>query len=959
VLRMYAIKSREYYNPDESPENKSEYFRLKSELTQPFLITLFQAVIAFKRMAKVLKKRHLRRNTKFNSRKSLLRGIIKKSAEDQQLMRFNQGKSFIQNIPEPELETVLYKATSDGHFLKLQTPNSSPIKLERRFRRDNIIQQAANKVSSHQQTIAGGKYLSAGEKLNSLLDKQNLDIFNATLEKETSNKDKGNEDVNDDIINLISKNFTLSANKNSDSKVALVNKDIAEYMPGTYIYFGATIALQATHGGYMSYHDPTNVKASAHKILQSARFLILNSDDLTDLGVLRFGDAVWLQAGLFDVLGASFIGAPSEAGSSRKIRPALINSRRENMFKAQQYGRWIVLNRDNPIGSIGQQVSHFDKILLEQEWYFLCSTSPTSSSMWRTKADVDELTRTGKGGQDLFNPISECTWKLHLVKLPKDDISNEKERQRDAQIANEQLHISAEKRSNYGGKISKVFNDMMDANVNNDFLRKLLAHKETDDLNLKKLADVYMEKTKSNWDPHWISLDFLKAVYGGNSIVTKMKAEVIKYKSMNLDYAPPTIRVERIKSKLYKLQGKYWDLAGVLLQNTKASNEMPTSLEPYYISDLERKIKAARVLQRCVRRYLSKKFNFRRALLSTEKHITDKIKSSIREKKKLIIEQEKNRRKLTSSKFAVEKEEDPTIPQFYPIDSLGIFDNPNSNAADINKIVNSRRATNMYNHLNYVWENTLGERRLAIYELYAKNAALQGPDGSGYVPLGLEHLQPMVPPNYAKIDTKTLSGESPTRSLRGSNSCSLMPASAISVSPSSIPSSAASVLPTDNPKGISRMSQSTSAIPTQVNLINMTSDNKLATSATVEVLHHTVSNDQLFTHTEGGAQDDSNYHHHHHRHRPERIHRPQSGSAAMKTSSTGSMNIDREAKKKLMRTKERDYGLPKDVFEDTHGNVNLKTGMKFLKAMSKDPDIYNDITFVKKNRAHSAPAKRK
>lgn len=45
----------------------------------------------------------------------------------------------------------------------------------------------------------------------------------------------------------------------------------------------------------MSFNQSFDIKASAYKIFPSSRFVIWNCDDLTDHGIVRFGDAVWLQ----------------------------------------------------------------------------------------------------------------------------------------------------------------------------------------------------------------------------------------------------------------------------------------------------------------------------------------------------------------------------------------------------------------------------------------------------------------------------------------------------------------------------------------------------------------------------------------------------------------------------------------------------------------------------------------
>ena len=52
-----------------------------------------------------------------------------------------------------------------------------------------------------------------------------------------------------------------------------------EYIPGTEIYYGSGISLQAKHGGFLSFHDEASIKASAHKTLPTARYVILKSSD--------------------------------------------------------------------------------------------------------------------------------------------------------------------------------------------------------------------------------------------------------------------------------------------------------------------------------------------------------------------------------------------------------------------------------------------------------------------------------------------------------------------------------------------------------------------------------------------------------------------------------------------------------------------------------------------------------
>lgn len=43
---------------------------------------------------------------------------------------------------------------------------------------------------------------------------------------------------------------------------------------------------------------------------------------------------------------------------------------------AHQYGRWIILNKADPLGTVGETVNQSDFIMLEQEWNFIGSSSP-------------------------------------------------------------------------------------------------------------------------------------------------------------------------------------------------------------------------------------------------------------------------------------------------------------------------------------------------------------------------------------------------------------------------------------------------------------------------------------------------------------------------------------------------------------------------------------------------------
>ncbi len=150
-----------------------------------------------------------------------------------------------------------------------------------------------------------------------------------------------------------------------------------------------------------------------------------------------------LQAGQHEILGAHYGGGPAVHDTTRVIKPALVNCRKANFVKAQQYGRWIVLNYKNPGGSVGEQVLHEDSILLEQEWCYLASKTPYDSHMEK-KMSFEEVAAGGL--VDVFKPSTEAVWKMHIVALPSDDNIDNRVRQYLLVEAQHQMNTSAKER---------------------------------------------------------------------------------------------------------------------------------------------------------------------------------------------------------------------------------------------------------------------------------------------------------------------------------------------------------------------------------------------------------------------------------------------------------------------------------------------------------------------------------
>ena len=71
--------------------------------------------------------------------------------------------------------------------------------------------------------------------------------------------------------------------------------------------------------------------------MSTTRFVVKKTSDLTASGMLCYGDAIWLQAGVFDVLGAQYGSGPISLDSKREIQPSLVSCRRKTMAKVLQY----------------------------------------------------------------------------------------------------------------------------------------------------------------------------------------------------------------------------------------------------------------------------------------------------------------------------------------------------------------------------------------------------------------------------------------------------------------------------------------------------------------------------------------------------------------------------------------------------------------------------------------------
>lgn len=368
-----------------------------------------------------------------------------------------------------------------------------------------------------------------------------------------------------------------------------------------------------------------------------------NSEDLTDVGVMKYGAALWLQAGHHDVLGAQY---GTLVDQKRTIQPALVSCKRASMFKAQQYGRWIVLNRNKPMETLGQPVLHSDKVMLEQEWFFLASSSPYQSSMYKMLNNSDEAMTTK---MDLFQPGDECSWKVHLVALPSDDKTGELQRQLLLQQAKESIDDSAAMRYEKGPSLlTSLLSKLPDELTDEALLSTQLSRKMHSNENQEYLLSTYKQLGAKQFHSSYNPLKFLSNIYGPQSNIVRYKAFVLERNESEVScsmYAQSqqaqahtgggrgdqtSAEQEAAKSTAERLHDDYWSSAQRVLLDTKSWVQLPSAMAQYYTGDRSKKIRAAIVLQRWIRRFLNATFDFERAMKKIDQTARNKLQEKVR-----------------------------------------------------------------------------------------------------------------------------------------------------------------------------------------------------------------------------------------------------------------------------------------------------------------------------------------
>jgi hypothetical protein len=630
--------------------------------TQPFLITFFQAVMAFKKVCKLIKIRIGRtKQVSLLKRSTTFQVELKRS--QQQITMIKKGQSLIQaEVFKPQKIITASKVGDD--FYKNQEIRYS--KREKLFTEVNkqingyLSKERQNPVSQlldHKLTRLALSSLEEGgspssKKRATTLGKSNHDqllshsnVFQAFEITQRTNNHTINETDNN-----INETTVRSANapfgEGEEGGTGPKKEDYGEYIEGTSIYYGSTVAIQAKHGGYLSFNN-NEIKASAHKVLTNSKFIVKKSDDLTDIGLIKYGDALWLQAGLGFVLGAQY---GSLIDQKREIQPTLVSCKRQSMFKAQQYGRWIVLNKENPMGTLGKPVCHYDKIMLEQEWYFLASLSPYQSSMFKSISNSDEAMINNK--INLFEPIEECTWKLHLIALPSDDRDDVKQRQQLLQEAKDQIIISQEMRYSkssflLGSLSSATKTELNDVNV----VHRLLQHKVTPQLEQEYFLKKFKELEKAGFQRSTSSPALLQKIYGKDSSIATLYEKIIQQRKINEQlydtedtYQESSYHHHHQQEKndrqhaIEMSENEYYDAVQRIMINTESWMELEHVMNEYQYRDHEKKIKAATKLQGFLKKNIEKCFNFPRALKKTDRITREKLENKDQLKRQIMKE---------------------------------------------------------------------------------------------------------------------------------------------------------------------------------------------------------------------------------------------------------------------------------------------------------------------------------
>ena len=616
---------------------------------EPFIVLLFHAIMAFRRLIK----RFMRRKYVIQISKEVRRGdnplqiAIKSSNID---LVQSRGRATVIKFD------IMHEAI---------TSNAAEIARKERWERNinNYIQKkqrtkkkGKKSAKSNTSTINLLKHMQHAHELG-----KGVKDFTETLKTMGVNALQAKEEISKKEIftleNTLLSNpkFAVPPHAEKVPKFMIADVDsINTYLPGAPIYYGATIGIQARHGGYLSYFNSNDIKASAFKPTAQARYVVINCDRREDTGLVRYGDAVWLQVGLYEVLGAKFgmrkkkYNKGDDNKMDHSLMPTFINCRNENLQRAMNYGRWIIMSKNDSIARQGQPVCHHDQVLFEQEWYYLSSARPSEAAMFKSKA-ADHLDNEKELCKYLFKPAEECSWKIHILGQPTEK-SDKKQLEKVFSKANKQMDATADNIHKKGpGLLSHIQTKIADHLKPEVFLVDNLKHK-TDIVETQvQYYDVYQKLANKNFSNLQGTSKFLGQIYGKNSKIAQYSkiADNYKKKEAGLEIEEDEVVEVEAKKGFDMLSEQYWDVANKLLVPCVSALQLNGFMDEYFEIDHRKKYMAGMVIKRVLMRKLASRFTFPRALARNDNNVQSQLYSE--GYATMVIQKESERMKLENT----------------------------------------------------------------------------------------------------------------------------------------------------------------------------------------------------------------------------------------------------------------------------------------------------------------------
>ncbi len=601
-------------------------------------VQLCFAIVAFRRfLKKIVHLRGTRQIVKLGVRrnKSSLKRLIALSNSD--LPKVRIGVAAV-GLPESEKHANI---------------NTDDVNIEELFDHKKLLESFKNRRNKDIRGRAvlsskGKGRLKAENHLESLSKKAAVEIgthLNNTLKASVDTvkivaKTSSNDHHELDLNYILHKNKIIEDVENHYSSHLHHEEyyqDAVEYLPGTALTYGSAIALQANHGHYLKYSSDNNeISAMAGRVILTTRFLIVRADNQYDFVPVKYGDKIALKCGDYEALGVTFINEPNSY--KKQLTPRVINIEKGRIIQSNCC--WIILNKDDPIGTLGKQVLHKEKIMLEQEWLYLASSSPKIVKAYKYMSKNSTT-------KQYFQPGEESSWVLILIGSPTDSGKEVQIRARTLNRAVAQLEESLKNRDEMVQKINSTLGDTLkdELRVDHTVLHKLDYKLNESKSKLHRLK-LFIEISTRNFLEKKNNPEILAQIYGNGSNIYKHRKFVFnsqagrqKEHQSTYVFASKPLQEDDIdpiallQKKIYNCEQTYWNLARLVLVNSKVWESLDKPMRKYFKMDAVRKDAASRILQIQFRKYLKKCFTFPRAMKRSDILLIEKFRAEDHQRK--------------------------------------------------------------------------------------------------------------------------------------------------------------------------------------------------------------------------------------------------------------------------------------------------------------------------------------